>query len=272
MNSFNTDYRDVLRDEFAARCSRNRLYSLRAFARDLDLRPSHLSDVLRGKLGLSARSAMQVASAIGMSEAEGSYFVTLVEASHARSASRRKTARQKLGSLGVAKDYQVLEERVFEIISDWHHYALLELVQTDSFVPRLSWIAERLGITRVEVESVVRRLKGVGLLSVRNGKWLVTNKFPATRSGIPSKAIKKFHSQILTKATDALYSQAIEQRDFSSITFAINPDDIAEIKEALREFRRGIEKKFKARTNKREVYSLSIQLFSLTEQAKVLYA
>ena len=178
MSSTHTDYRDLLRDEFAARYSRNRVYSLRAFARDLDLRPSHLSDVLKGKLGLSAKSAAEVASALGMSDAEETYFVTLVEASHARSAARRKSAKNRLEQLKVSKDYQVLEDRVFEIISDWHHYALLELAQTDSFVPRLSWVAERLGISRVEAESVVRRLKAVGLLVIRNGKWIVTDSFP----------------------------------------------------------------------------------------------
>ena len=88
------------------------------------------------------------------------------------------------------------------------------------------------------------------------------------RSGIASGAIKKFHSQILNKAAEALYAQPLDLRDFSSMTFAINPAHLPEIKDELREFRRGLEKKFKARSNKREVYSLSIQLFSLTQSPR----
>ena len=46
-------YRDVLRAKLAQRCERNASYSLRAFARDLTLSPSYLSEVLNGKSFLS---------------------------------------------------------------------------------------------------------------------------------------------------------------------------------------------------------------------------
>lgn len=268
MSPLLSDYRERLREEFAARCARNRHYSLRGFARDLDLRPSHLSDVLKGKLGLSAKSAGQVARAMGMSDAERAHFVTAVEARHARSPERRKRAHDQLTKTALPDDYRTLDAHVFEIISDWHHYAILELCQTDDFVPRVGWVADRLQMNRIEVEQAVKRLRAVGLLEIKKGRWIATEKFPAAPSGIPSRAIKKFHAQILEKAREALYEQTVEKRDFSTMTFSVNPEDLPEIKDELRAFRRALEKKYKARANRREVYALSTQFFSLSQPVR----
>jgi uncharacterized protein (TIGR02147 family) len=205
---------------------------------------------------------------MGMTEAERSFFVTSVEALHSRSAKRRKIAQARLATISKPDEYKTLDDKVFEVISDWHHYAIMELVGTRDFIPRLSWIADRLGISRIEVDLAVRRLKAVKLLEVRNGKWFISETFPATRSGVPSESIKKFHSQILSKALEALYEQSVEKRDFSTMTFSINPDDLPEIKDEIRSFRRALEKKYKSRANKREVYAFSMQFFSLTVAPK----
>lgn len=265
MQTTRANYREWLREELASRCSRNPLYSLRAFARALDLRPSHLSEILRGNLGLSADSAGKVATHLDLSDSERTLFVTLVEASHSRNRARRETAKAKLATLDQAAGYRTLDDEVFEVISDWQHYAILELAQTDKFVPRYTWIAEKLGLKRVEVEAAVRRLKAVGLLTTKDGKWTVSNKFPATKSGIPSAAIRKFHGQILGKATDALHLVPVARRDFSTMTFPVNPADLPSIGDEIREFRRALEKKYKARSGKTEVYALSVQFFPLTE-------
>lgn len=54
-------YRDLLLDELRRRQARNVRYSLRAFARALDMDPSTLSKILRGKRALSMRKAFDLA-------------------------------------------------------------------------------------------------------------------------------------------------------------------------------------------------------------------
>jgi len=261
-------YRDWLRDELAARSARNPSYSLRAFARDLQLRPSHLSDVLKGKLGLSARSATQIAQSTGMNSVETELFVALVESEHARSPQRRESAAEKIKSLMPAQEYRTLDNHIFEIIADWHHFAILELTLTEGFVPKLTWVAERLGISREVARTAVARLKKTDLLEVKNGVWRATEKFPASRSGIPSTAIRRHHGQMLRGAMDALHGQTVEERDFSTMTFAINPSDLPEAKEEIRNFRRHLEKKYKGRANKKEVYALCVQFFRLSRNRR----
>lgn len=210
---------------------------------------------------MSAKVAREVGDRLDWSASEKDFFVALVESEHARSKTKRAMAKQTLGQF----EHKTLDNEVFSLISDWYHLAILELVLTDGFKPEPKWIAKRLSISPIQVEQAVSRLQTLGLLACHNGKWEVTEKFPATTSGTPSQAIKKFHSQILNKATDALYLQSVDERDFSSISVAINPDDLPEMKEEIKNFRRALERKYKARNHKRAVYSLNIQLFSLTQ-------
>ncbi len=57
MMSKGIDYRSTLKSKLADRRRRNPSYSLRAFARDLGMSASHLSEVIRRKGRLSLRSA-----------------------------------------------------------------------------------------------------------------------------------------------------------------------------------------------------------------------
>ena len=50
------DYRDILSDQFNVRRKVNARYSLRAFARDMSISPSRLSEVISGKGDLSRES------------------------------------------------------------------------------------------------------------------------------------------------------------------------------------------------------------------------
>lgn len=55
------NYRFFLKRELNARKARNAAYSLRSFARDLEMPSSKLSEVLNSKCGLSQKSAEKLA-------------------------------------------------------------------------------------------------------------------------------------------------------------------------------------------------------------------
>lgn len=91
-----TDYRAFLRDELSRRQARNARYSLRSFARDLGLAPPRLSDILRGRYGLSGAAAAELAVKLRMTEREAARLRDLAEAEHGRSRLARENARQRL--------------------------------------------------------------------------------------------------------------------------------------------------------------------------------
>jgi transcriptional regulator with XRE-family HTH domain len=90
------DYRDMLRAELASRQNRNPNYSLRSFARDLGLSAPRLSDVLRGRYGLSRSAAAAIADRLHLDPAAAEHLCDLVEASHGRSRYSRANARARL--------------------------------------------------------------------------------------------------------------------------------------------------------------------------------
>ncbi|MBI2606757.1 MAG: TIGR02147 family protein [Deltaproteobacteria bacterium] len=257
------DYRQVLSRELEVRCQRNPRYSLRSFARDLGMAPAQLSDILRGRYGISRASAANIADRMSMGSTEKEIFCDLVESKHARSQLQRKLALARLAKQ--EKQYSTIALDSFQAISDWYHFAILELVTLDDFQNDLTWIANTLGITTHEAKSAIERLKRLDMLVETKGELKPAEDFTATPSGIPSDAIRKFHQQILKKAGQALHMQPVERRDYSAITFAIDRARLPEAKRAIQRFRKRFCQEFSSGETRNDVYVYATQFFSLRE-------
>ena len=258
------DFKSILTEVLEQRCAKNPRYSLRSFARDLGLSPSRLSDVLKGRYGLSRAAASEIAVKLGLSESERERFCDLVESRHSRNPKQRKEAAARLIE-SPTPDYRQLTLDGFQVISEWYHYAILELCLVEDFQSDVEWIAKRLGLSTHVAKSAIERLERLDLLEEVRGRLKPTEGFTASPNDIPSEAIKKFHRQILEKAMSAIDFQSVEERDLSSVVLAIDKRDLPEAKQAIKKFRRGFDKKFSASQSKSEVYCLAMQFFSLQE-------
>lgn len=261
------DYRKLIKNKLEESCNSNPLYSLRAFANYLGLDRSSLSAVLKGKQGLSLSKAEQIAKKLNLSAHEKEHFITLVKAKDSRSKQARIEAQKALSKFATKTELNSLTLDAFKIISDWYHYAILELIKTKSSVNNINWISKRLGITRYETENAIERLKRLELIEEKNGKYISTGINLTTTNGIPSEAIRKFNQQILAKAAEALMLQDVNDRDFSTLTFAISKKHIPQLKSYIKEMRRGLIDKINELEKMEvsdEVYHLSTQFFRLT--------
>ena len=158
------DYRDILRQEFVQRQRRNPRYSLSAFSNSLGLKTPHLSAIFSGRKGLSAVSATRIARAMGWVAEETDQFVNLVQAHHARDKSVRQLARSRAAMFSRNKDFSILDLDRFQLVSDWHHFAILHLFELKDFVSDIDWIAHRLELDRKLVGEAVARLEKAGLV------------------------------------------------------------------------------------------------------------
>ena len=77
-------YQDILNEYFLIKKEVNPAYSLRAFARDLGLPSSNLSNVLKGKQGLSIKSALQILERLKIKGRDRELFFDLVLSQDAR--------------------------------------------------------------------------------------------------------------------------------------------------------------------------------------------
>lgn len=261
--AFATDYREILRSAYSQRASRNPSYSLRAFARDLGISSSRLSEVLSGRDGLSSEVARRIAVALGLSGEEMRHFCDLSEARHARSRIKREQAQARLCERSLRNPSYRLDADSFRLISDWYHFAILELTLTRGFQSDPAWIAEALGIPELLAREAVSRLLRTGLLTERDGRLVASDDFTDTSSEIPSEAIRRFHQQILEKAIDAIHLQSLEERELGAMVLAIRRDRIPEAKEWVRKVQKEFAARFGEDVERDEVYVLSTQLFSL---------
>lgn len=90
------DYRKLLREELACRMGKNPLYSLRAFARDLKVSSSKISEILNGKQGLSVARALQLVELLGWNEEKANFFCGLVTFKHSKNHEVKKAAFKQL--------------------------------------------------------------------------------------------------------------------------------------------------------------------------------
>jgi uncharacterized protein (TIGR02147 family) len=136
-----------------------------------------------------------IASKLGWNPSEIDLFCDLVDSEHARAKKKKAEARSRVESS--APNYQQLSLDSFQVISDWYHYAILELTLVHDFESDCKWIASRLGLSVHVVEAAIERLKRLDLLIEQDGKLRASNGFTASPTGIPSDALKQFHRQLL---------------------------------------------------------------------------
>lgn len=258
------DYREFLNSELERRSHLNKQYSLRAFARDLGMLPQVLSLVINGKKNISSEVAIELARKLKLSSDEVSYFHDLVELSQAKSENLKEVIRYRLTKYKENQSYQILQQDIFKIISDWYHYAILELTFTEDFKYDVDWISKRLDISPSEVRKAIERLISFELLEEANGSVKKTSVNIATTQDLPSAAIRKATKQHLALSSNALEEQPVETRDFGTMTMAIDPKKIPQAKKMIRAFRRDLSE-FLETGDRTEVYSFCTQLISLTK-------
>lgn len=265
---FFDDYRRYLREAFDLRSSRNKSYSLRAFARDLGLAVSTLTELLNGKYGLSPERAVSVAKNLNLNDLQTQHFSNLVAMKYARKAEDKERARLAVEER-LATPSQELTTDQFKTVSEWHHLAILELAELKGFVSDPVWMSKRLGLTLEVVQESLDRMERLGLITRNEGEIKPTGTFTSVGNGLASEAIREAHRQVIAKAAKALDSQEVEKREVSSTMFSIDTEDLPAAKEELMKFRRQFAMKYTKGKNPDSVYCLGIQLFSLLESEQL---
>lgn len=256
-------YQDFLLEEFKTRRSRNPNYSLRAFARDLGMPASKLSQNLRGLCGISLAKAEKIAEKMQMRMEDRELFLALVESQHARSRVARQQAALALEKLRRDGSEKLSAEK-FAMVRDWYHMAILEMTELKDFKPDVAWMANKLGLPFELVSEAVGRLRDLELLNLGDAKWTQSHKDLEISEGVPSRAIREHHAQLLSKAIAALEQVEFEKREFVAQTFAVDRALLPEMRSLMRDFQKKIAR-LSVSDTRNAVYVLAMQLFPVIE-------
>jgi len=259
-------FRTFLKSALAQRCAKNPSYSLRAFAKQIGLSPSHLSRVLNGTKMLSMAAAMNVAAELQLKEPELTHFIDLIQL-ELTNEDGRNIILERMEKRTRKQPVRTIDLEIFKVISDWHCLPLLELIKTKSFRSDPKWMAKRLGVSVAEINETLDRLSRLGIIEVVNNQiTCISQDYIKTSNDIASAAVKKHHAQMIDKAAKALVEEPVEEREFQAFNFAFHPKQMKKAKQAIRDFA----EKFNAEYGGvgEEVYQLNVQFFKLTKKLK----
>lgn len=248
------NYHNFIKQQFERRKKQNPNFSLRSFARWLQISPAQASQLISGKRRLSKKMATQIADKLNLSPYEKIEFLDSLDPDLI-------TQRNILSSDDAKLQ---LQEDEFNLIADWPHYSILSLSETQNPSSDPRWIAQRLGIDVTTARECFDRLKRLKLIKInKDQSYSQTHSGLKTSKDILSKAIQKHHTQNLSLAQQKLEQVEPLQREFSSITMAINPKKVKQAKVLINDFKRKLCALLEE-GEKQEVYTLSIQLFPNT--------
>ena len=253
------NYRDILKVEFHGRKARNKYYSLRAFAQALGISSGALSEIMSGKRNLGLNKANLILEKLKIGEDEKKQFLDSIVAS--------KNKRMQADQNSTMPAERSLTIDLFEIISSPLCMTILAAADLDGFQLNSTWLARNLGEDYSVIEKSLALMRKVELIEETEDGPKISDDFIFCPNEISSRAIKNYHHLMLDKASEALENQAIDKRDISGISFAMNSQDLPQIKKDILSFQKRMVKKYSQGT-KNSVYHIESALFELTKEVE----
>lgn len=174
------NYRQILARHFEKRRSINPRFSLRAFAAQLNMPASKLSEVLNEKKGISPSRANEIASILKLAGEEREIFNLSVRAMHSRNPKDKVTFQAELENYLVG-----IKSKKSTQLNAWY-FGAVKVIE-ESRVSTNNAIADFLGLTKLQIENAKRYIKRMAKLYPDRKKILFDK----------SSVIKKINTEFL---------------------------------------------------------------------------
>lgn len=260
-------YQSIIYNHYLKTKEKNPNYSMRSFAKNLDLSPSFISMLFNKKRQLDVRTAEVVAEKLNMTADDKEHFLSLVEYQTAKGELQKTNLFKKIQN-AVPNDtvekltpYNIKLDALIKI-SKWYYNAILAFLTLHNENKSTKNISKRLGLEMYEAEEALERLKRLNLVHKVSGQWQSSNEYFEVKSA-PSAAVRNYQKTILEKAMIAVDEQKFEERDISSLVFTLDPNKLPLARQMISDFQDQLATTLGG-PSAREVYQCSIQLFKST--------
>lgn len=248
-------FREFLGQEFNRRTKSNSNYSIRAFARDLSINDSTLSQLIHGKRPLTSQRIIQIGQKIGLSSKDIERYV-------------------KYATL-VRHDDQNIELEVFNQISEWYCDAIIELIKIPNIQTDPKSIATVLGITSIQARMAMDQLRALKIIiEDENGKLICNQSKSLTsfyESVTTTETLKNYQKQMLELSQKALVSQPRSKRNHTTYIIAIDSNILDEVNMRIRKFQHDLANFIENNgVQKDKVYGLQFSSFEITKTEEQL--
>jgi uncharacterized protein (TIGR02147 family) len=264
------DYREYLKSELNNRVERNSSYSLRSFADQIGVSPSHLSRVLNGEKKLSLTSASRISQRLKHGRRQGSHFIDLIQLELATDLEVKAKLVDRISTNVGEKNQRIVSLEQFKLISKWYHFVILTLTKLKTFQHDTNWIAKKLGVTKLTAKLAVDRLISLKLLKVDSNKRFIVcdDGQISTTDDFSSEAIRINHQQNIQRALEALDKQDVLDREFDNCSLSLRKKDLPVAKKMIREMMDKLNEELDSDEGD-EVYQLNMQFFRATHKEEL---
>lgn len=262
-----TDYREFLKDFYQERKEHNYFWSYRFMGERLGLDHSFIVKVLAGQRHIKESHLPRVVQLCKLSDREEEYFRNLYFFNKAKSDAQVKLYFEKMMALK-SVDSLSLEENQYRYFQKWYYAAVRSAVEYLDFRDDYKMLAKHIspGISVKEAREAVSLLKNLGFIQQNeDGRWELVQRHLQTPDKWKSIAIRNFQESCLQLAEKSMDLHPKEERDYSTITMAIESDKLSFLKNLLHECRTSVVQQVEEMDNPDRVYQLNMQLFPLTK-------
>lgn len=239
---------ELLKSEFKKRKERNANFSMRAFARWLNISPAQLSQMMSGKRPTTQQSLKKISSRLSLSPTQKKrLFASVIGDQTSMEATSLKQ----------------LDEDKFQLIADWYHLAILSLTRIKNSKSDPRWIAQKLNIPTDTANEALQRLVRLNLLETKPEFKQVGNPFQVS-SEVGSLAIQKYHKQNLNLAAEKIETVPVSEREFQSVSMAMSSKKVKAFKKLIDDFLAEAQE-LGAEQEPNDIYQLNVQLFPITK-------
>jgi hypothetical protein len=240
------EMRQIINQEYLKRCKTNPQYSLRSFAKYLQLDPTFLSRLMRGERRLTPSMTSRLCSQLNIKLTKTQRVLTKL--------SESKQSERKLSGAS------------FSTISRWYFFAILDLFLTTDFEPSSEFISKRLGLNISETKAAIEVLLNQGHLEWADNKLkVVTQSTIWSTQMTTSRERKEYQKQLLDLGRIAVDEVDYSARENASLTLPANSKLVPEIKQRIQNFKNELRQFIESYGDYDEVYQVAIAYYPLTK-------
>lgn len=260
------DYRTWLKSLYDERKAQDAFFSWRYLAGRLGVDASYLVRVAQGNRHLSEEALENLAAFAGLRGRDLEIFRALAAFNRSRGEREQQECWKHLQELRSPGTTPLPDDHV-DFFRRWFPVVVRTLGGLTGFVDDPRWIADRLDppVDEDEAAQALELVKRLGLLRQdAEGRWAPAEPFVSSPPGMDPAVMRAFQKRMIGLAGESLDRHPPDLRDITTLTLALDIEDLPEAKERLRTLRESMLRLSAESPSPRQVYQLNLQLFPLT--------
>ena len=246
----------VLKDEYRELNVRNSSYSLRAYAKRLQLAAPELNSFLHRKRKFSVKKSLKILKNTNLETKKKDKLIDFT-----------KSYKPKFEVYSCSKIYNKISEENFSIIKDWYYYVILCTLEINTKGITKESLSSKIEISDEELSRALIELERLDLISKDGTMYFHAGKNISIERPDNPHFLKQHHRQNIERALSAFDTCDNKTISISGTTFSIPEDKVSEAFSMIDDFRKYFACYF-ADHDADSVYRLNLQLFPMALKAK----